>query len=278
MILQRSAASLITMLVCVMACSQSIEKTDAKGNARHLLNKGEYEKAIQILEASAQTGVADAEERLLLASAYVGSVGVNLVESFPAFQQFLFSDSNRDTTKSTKDQPPSDIADRMAAERAILNMIGDLVVGAKVIFGLKWIPPEKRTRLFQAAAQLDLVPKDSRHYQSALIYRTITFSALFMMTFRSTLKEPQKIFSEPLAVFCAIDVVRFADNLRMIEMAVLLLNDTAEELTKANERPSKNVLKIVDAIRRLNRFFESNRSALTRAYFAQGALRNELCS
>jgi hypothetical protein len=232
-------ALLCSLLAFVASCSPSIEKTDAKGNARHLLNKGQYEQAIQVLEASVVSGTADPEARLLLASSYVGSVGVNLVESFPAFQQFLFATDVREKAKETKDSTPTEIADRMAAERAILNMISDLVVGAKVIFGLKWIPPEKRTRLFRAAAQLDQIPKDSKHYQSALIYRSIIFSSLFMMTFRSTLKEPQKIFDEPLAVFCAIDVVRFADNLRTMEMVVLLLDETAKDLSTATEKPSK---------------------------------------
>jgi ribonucleotide reductase alpha subunit len=270
-------AALFTFLVCIASCSPSIEKIDAKGSARHLLNKGQYEQAIQILEASVLAGTVDHEARLLLASAYVGSVGVNLVESFPAFEQFLFAESSRDNSKDAEDTAPPDIADRMAAERAILNMISDLVVGTRVIFGLKWIPPEKRTRLFRAAAHLDQIPKDSKHHQSALIYRTIVFSSLFMITLRSTLKEPEKIFSEPLAVFCSIDVLRFADNLRMMEMAVLLLNETAQKLAEAAQKPSKNVVKIVDAIARLNKFFESNRSALSRAYFVQGALRNELC-
>lgn len=267
----------VLLILILSACRPVSEKTDDVGVARHLLNKGEYEQAIGLLSESGQRADTPAEQRVLLASAYAGSVGVNLVDSYSAFSELLFKDALVNSKLALDEQSALEISDRLVAEREILSFVTSLGESAKVIFGFKWIPPEKRTRVFLAAMQIDAIPKESDAFVAARVYKVIILSALVMSTFRDSLGSPEKVFSSPLETFCELNGSRFGETVGRLQAQMTLLNGATEEIVASGKPVSKSLSKLYKMVERLRGFFEKNRSVAVRSYFANGALRNELC-
>lgn len=284
---QYSKLLAICVFVGISSCKAVSEKSDKLGTAKHLLNAGKYEETIGLLHEDSQQPSASAELRILMASAYAGSVGLNLVDSYPAFEELLFKDAlaqktmslaeSTNTTSTETPVPTEPIATREKAEQELLHMVSTLVTTTKVVFGLKWIPPEKRARVFSAAKELDTIPKSDAHFRAGAVYRLIIFSALFMSTFRDSLGTPNKAFTAPLEVFCAMDANKLTENVGRMHLQLKLIDQASRDLTEGTTQNPAPIKKLVLVFERIRNFFNSNRDHMTTAYFAQGALRNEVC-
>ena len=279
-------------------CKEISEKPDAVGNAKHLLNKGRYEEAITLLADEVQKEKVSSEARIVLASAYAGSVGFNILDSFEAFQELFFkvpllsskkksaslvdSESTKfrlENVESVQSQPTKEevILDRIKAEHEILSLLSSMVTGSKVIMGLKWIPPEQRVRILRAAQQIDLIPKDDPQYRSASIYRLIIYANLFMSTFRDSLSDPSESFDSPAKFYCQLDISKMAEKIAKLRIQVSTMDLIASEISPDTIEKNSGLKKLTETIGRLQRFFSSNRSPAIRSYFSNGVLRNEIC-
>lgn len=275
-------------------CKEISEKPDALGNAKHLLNKGRYEEAITLLAGEVQKEKVSSEARVVLASAYAGSVGFNILDSFEAFQELFFKVpllSSKKKSASLVDSESANfrlenvepvakeevILDRIKAEHEILSLLSSMVTGSKVIMGLKWIPPEQRVRILRAAQQIDLIPKDDPQYRSASIYRLIIYADLFMSTFRDSLSDPSETFDSPAKFYCQLDISKMAEKIAKLRIQVSTMDLIASEISQDTIEKNSGLKKLTETIGRLQRFFSSNRSPAIRSYFSNGVLRNEIC-
>jgi len=300
----------IVMVTFLESCKEKTEETDAIGNARHLLNKRNYQEAIDLLtvELAPETKTNLSEEkrnfqknemRLLLASAYAGSVGLDLIDSYAAFEDVLFKDALvsqkkssllgdenatsaasmklEQVSKSSEDSMVTEILDRQKAEREIFSFLETLLSSTKIIFGLKWIPPSDRVKILRGAQQLDLIPKEDKYYRTASIYRFILFSDLFMSTLRDSLGDPKAVLDNSKGIFCALNIASLADTNSKLNLQLNILSVVADEISPLVKEKNPGLVKLLATFSKLRTFFNSNRSPLNRAYFLQGTLRNEIC-
>ena len=312
--MKRYISIAFVLAVSLNGCKEKTEETDAIGNARHLLNKRSYEEAIDFLtielanesttnlnneKRKSQTS----EMRLLLASAYAGSVGLDLIDSYAAFEEVIFKDALVSKKKNSQlnepfneqksasvdsiklDEAPNpsekdlalEILGRQKAEQEIFSFLETLLSSTKIIFGLKWIPPSDRVKILRGAQQLDLIPKDDKYYRTASIYRFILFSDLFMSTLRDSLGDPKGTFDTSTALFCGLNIANLADTNSKLNLQLNILSIAADEISPAVKEKNPGLVKLLTTFAKLRNFFNSNRSPLNRAYFLQGTLRNEIC-
>ncbi len=300
----------LVMVVFLDGCKEKTEETDAIGNARHLLNKRNYQEAIDLLTAElapeAKTNLSEQkrnsqknEMRLLLASAYAGSVGLDLIDSYSAFEEVLFKDAlvsqkkssllgdehiaSADSMKldqvlkSSENNMATEILDRQKAELEIFSFLETLLSSTKIVFGLKWIPPSDRVKILRGAQQLDLIPKEDRYFRTASIYRFILFSDLFMSTLRDSLGDPKAVLNNSKGIFCALNIASLADTNSKLNLQLNILSVVADEISPQVKEKNPGLVKLLTTFTKLRVFFNSNRSPLNRAYFLQGTLRNEIC-
>jgi hypothetical protein len=279
-------------------CKEISEKTDPVSNAKHMLNKGQYEEAISLLSEEVGKEKVSSETRVVLASAFAGSVGLNIIESFGAFQELFFKTPLLSAKKKSAslveggnerlslDQVHSPtesvvreevISDRVKAEQEVLSLLTSMVTGSKVIMGLKWIPPEKRVRILKAVQQIDFIPKDDPQYRSASIYRLIIYANLFMSTFRDSLSNPNLQIESPSQFYCQLDIARLAERTTKLRVQISTMELITQEINPDVIAGNSGLKKLTETISRLQRFFSSNRSPAIRSYFSNGVLRNEIC-
>lgn len=279
-------------------CKEISEKTDPVSNAKHFLNKGQYEEAISLLSEEAGKDRVSSETRLVLASAFAGSVGLNIIESFGAFQELFFKTSLLSSKKKNASlveggnggfsleqvQSPSEsgvreeiISDRIKAEHEVMSLLTSMVTGSKVIMGLKWIPPEKRVRILKAVQQIDFIPKEDPQYRSASIYRLIIYTNLFMSTFRDSLSNPHLQIDSPSQFYCQLDISKLAERTTKLRVQISTMELISQEINPDVIAGNSGLKKLTETIIRLQRFFLSNRSPAVRSYFSNGVLRNEIC-
>ncbi len=296
--------------ILLYGCKEKSEDTDAVGNARHLLNKRSYQEAIDLLTVElakdSNSNLSEekkisrkSEMRLLLASAYAGSVGLDLIDSYSAFEEVLFKDSlfsKKTVSLLAVEQPPAneagnseqasasapkdratEILDRQKAELEIFSFLETLLSSTKIIFGLKWIPPNDRVKIIRGAQQLDLIPKNDKYFRTASIYRFVLFSDLFMSTLRDSLGDPKGVFNSSTALFCAMDIANLADTNSKLNLQLNILSVVADEISPDVKEKNPGLVKLLSTFSKLRNFFNSNRSPLNRAYFLQGTLRNDIC-
>ena len=171
----------------------------------------------------------------------------------------------------------AEILDRQKAEREIFSFLETLLSSTKIIFGLKWIPPSDRVKIIRAAQQLDKIPKEDKYFRAASIYRFILFSDLFMSTLRDSLGDPRGVYDSSSGLFCALNVANLADTNSKLNLQLTILSVAADEISPAVKEKNPGLVKLLTTFSKLRQFFDSNRSPLSRAYFLQGSLRNEIC-
>lgn len=282
---------LVVPIFILLSCKKVTEKNDVIASARYLLNQSQYEETIEFLSTDEAKSDPRSELKILRASALAGSVGLNLIDSFPAFQEFLFnapaapdlkskaaSAGNIDAASNNLKDNEAAIQDQKNAEREILNFLNGISTGAKVIFGIKWIHPQKRARMFLALSELEKIQKDDTNFKMAVAYRIIIYSSIFMSVFRDSLPEPDKTPSNALRFFCEMNIPRFAEDVHRMRKILSLIQNAYGEIPRSETENSTALKKMLGFVNRLREFFERNRSPLQRVYFLQGLLRNEVCS
>ncbi|MEY3901476.1 MAG: hypothetical protein RL189_782 [Pseudomonadota bacterium] len=277
----RCAIAILFFAWFVLGCKAINESSDSIHDAKQLLNQGEYEKVIGLLSQDAQKIDVSSEHRILLASAYAGSIGLNLVDSYPAFEELLFKDALIKRSSATENpltgQSEDTVIDQQKAEQELLNMIASIVKASKVVFGLRWIPPAKRPRVFKAAQQLDRIAKTDHLFKSASVYKLIIFSSLFMSTFRDSLVSQEKQFELPTEFFCDLNIYKFVENLARMQAQLRIIEAISKDVIESSLNPPASLQKIITLFERIRIFFTKNRDHITLAGFLHGALRNEIC-
>lgn len=277
----RFVAALLFIFCFVSGCKAVNEGSDPIHDAKQLLNQGEYDKVIGLLSEDALKNDANSELRILLASAYAGSIGLNLVDSYPAFEELLFKDAltkRSSATENPQTRPSEDsVVDQQKAEQELLSMITSIVKASKVVFGLKWIPPVKRPRVFKAAQLLDKINKADPLSKSASVYKLIIFSSLFMSTFRDSLVSQEKQSEVPTDFFCDLNIYKFVENLTRMQVQLRIIEEISKDYTESSSNPPASIQKIITLFERVRNFFTKNRDHITLAGFLHGALRNEIC-
>ncbi len=233
---------LILLVAAVLACGrerQSVARDDA---IRHHLNQRDYERAIALLKERIGTNPSDDTAKILLASAYSGSVGINTIDCFEALRPALF-DLPATSLEPTKEpsaaklalvEEPESLSPEEQKRKAILvierefyKFASQMSDAFKIAFLLPHIALSDRDRIVLSLSILGEIDESSDQYLTAQLYQGILSIVQFMNYFRDGLPPGYRSRGQGawyVSLYCQIDLGILMPNLsRAIDYITLSL-------------------------------------------------------
>jgi hypothetical protein len=243
--------------------------------ARTLLNERRYEEAATVLEGMIERQPEDHYARLLLSSALVGTVGIDLVQGFDALSGRLFDQplsARIETAGSMQltDDPAVDSAaerdaDAKKAERELLKSIQTIHESFDILVNLPSVRRDDRPKLFRAMALVRAIPEGSREFVSSRIYLAILDVIQFMDYFREALGSGVSSyeFMGVLDFYCNIHIDILLKNMANM---TYFLSDSLIALSDAQRTSNSQVLKNLEFVepyfRALSQWYNENRGSI----------------
>ncbi|RZA25817.1 MAG: hypothetical protein EOP10_05690 [Proteobacteria bacterium] len=203
------ALSLIGHVSCKHRFPDELTDVD---KAKESLNEGDYQGAIAILETYNKQNPQDNDSKTLLASAYAGSVGINLVDSYGFFESLINKDKESVRKKVTA--PEGD--EVQAIGKKIQSFLLEIASQSAVFFDIPFVKVADRAALEKALATVGTVQKGTEEERRIKLYSGF----LHLLQFTNYFKDmfPGLNFkSNPSGIdlICALETQFFVDNLNL---------------------------------------------------------------
>jgi hypothetical protein len=209
-----SALVIFPMIGCVMVRNETVS---AKQEAAEAINQRNYDHAIAILEAYKRSNPHDHEAAILLASAYTGSVGVNVIDSYGALEPLLKSEPKTSTANQQSTRPSeAEIPDKDNVVRSVTAFLETIDDSIAVFFKFPYAINSKRARLVSGLILITDIPKDSREYEDALSLSVIINLTQFLNYVRDmfpSLQNGETVNVKFSDLVCAISPTALSSNL-----------------------------------------------------------------
>ncbi|SMF65078.1 tetratricopeptide repeat protein [Pseudobacteriovorax antillogorgiicola] len=200
------------LIILLLASCREKENLQTSDDARDLLNQQRYEDAIALLQADLDQNSDDDEQRFLLASAYAGLVGVDIVTNYDAVAFFLDAKVRFSKVKA----PSRAKADLTSEEKFKENLIEIFKISFEYLdlgFKLPMLNQEKLLHLNQAEIHLQKIEPDSLWYRDRRTYQGLLKFIRFFYEIRKSLLFNGTEIRSPIDFICSID--KFALNSRL---------------------------------------------------------------
>jgi len=273
----KNNALLVLCLSFLFSCrvvKEPVERSDA---IRYYLNQRDYESAITLLKQELIHNPADDSIRIILASAYSGSVGLNTIDSFevlrpklfdkPVAQQnsslvqndtslkspfpmnidnlevFALNQASEELTDKTSPSFSDPSAAILAIEKELYKFALQSTEAMEIAFRLPHIQKSGRNRLLMALSLLGDITATSDEYQSAQLYSALISLVQFMNYLRDALPATEPSFnltgkSWYVAFFCRLE---FGVLLPNLSKSVDFLQSTFQYLKNANRNSANPI-------------------------------------
>lgn len=281
-----------------------------KDAIRYDLNQGDYEQAIALLKEHLDDDPADDEAKILLASAYSGSVGINTIDCFEVLRPKLFDRplSEKGAFIASTDQPggaalaapagelpvpaapnPDSTAESreqraiLAIERELLKFSGQASDALETAFKLPHVPLANRDRIVLSLAILTDIPESSDQYLTAQLYQGILSFVQFMNYFRDAIPpgRDSQVGTEDWyqAVYCQLDLGILLPNLsQAIEYLSTAFNSLANAGRKSDSPIYANLAIGKSQLVLANRLYLQNQDLFEFADWSDRASKASACA
>ncbi len=179
------------LIILSIQCQPRAENTNPLDAVRERLNQGQYAEAIQELESYRKIHPTDDEARYLLATAYTGSTGVNLIDAYSFFSKILIKEPRSQKTSSivTKEEasrpdvPPSEVSSLeikapltesqqfQAIGTSFHTYVGTLARNSDLFFAIPYVGSEQRSFVVESIVILRSIEGNSPWAIKARTYR-----------------------------------------------------------------------------------------------------------
>lgn len=278
---------LMILLFAMLACQKVEDRVDAKEQAIDHLNQRRYDQAIELLLKILQEKPADSEIKVLLASAYSGSTGFNVIDSFEAFRPLLFRKTSLSPSHGLQTEEHAASASegatdaRMhALERASLRFLDSFTSTLRTIVHIPHTPLAARPRLVEALMLLSTVGTEDNSGVKARSYAALLNALQFINYTRDAL--PGLVVEDTNLSFvdavCALDTHTFLENL---EVSTTYLLNSVTDLNAAYKAQSRNLtpalVRIKEAAASVQTVYEQHKGTLNDADLAFSATKAAYC-
>ncbi|RYZ90252.1 MAG: hypothetical protein EOP04_04480 [Proteobacteria bacterium] len=187
------------------------ELTDVD-KAKESLNQGDYQGAIGILEVHNKQNPEDNESKTLLASAYAGSVGINLVDSYSFFETLIHKD--KDSVR--KKVVVAEGEEVKAIGKKIQSFLLEIASQSAVFFDIPFVKLQDRTALEKALATVRSVQKGTEAERRIRLYSGFLHLLQFTNYFKDIFPGLNfKSTPSGIDLICALETQFFVDNLNL---------------------------------------------------------------
>lgn len=298
-----SALSLLT------GCGVESQEVDRSDAIRYYLNQRDFEPAIVLLKQHIIANPTDDGSKVLLASAYSGSVGINTIDCFEVLRPKLFdkplaekslsenelsrvlfgdiwsvgSGKNDGQTENEKDADEEKKRKAtLAIEKELLKFASQSSEAMEVAFRLPHVPKEKRDRISLSIAILNDIKETSDQYLTAQLYSGVLSLVQFMNYFRDAVPPStgQSFNSHAwyISIYCQLDLTILMPNL---SRSIDYLSATFVGFYNAGRRSDNpvytNLIEGKERLHRLNANYLMNQDFFEFADWSMRASKSDLC-
>jgi hypothetical protein len=260
-------------------CRHQTESAPPLDSIRELLNQREYDQAISKLENYRKKQPDDQEATLLLATAYTGSTGVNLVDSYSFFSKILMEKpQNPRSAPGTRAKPGANPIDEMA--QLIRKYLASLAKESDIFFAIPYVNQNQRSRLVEALLLLKAIPDEDSVAERARAYQGF----LHLLQFSNYTKDmfPQVDFNGPVTVIdlvCTLNTQAFLNQMHYgLVYLTDLLSDAEWILIRKNRKLPVQLLELRTQVNDLKASFDTNFNPASQGTVLLESLKNGYCS
>ncbi len=275
---------LIIGLMLLFGCVQESPAVDRKDRAKEYLNHRQFQAAIALLDELHRANPRDDETSVLLASAYAGSVGINVIDSLPIFQTVLIDQRQSHVVASESDlpRPPGSADDttETSAAHEIANFFDDVGRHFRTVEKIPHVPIDERKNLVEAFLVLRTVSQDSAYYQRARSYSALISMLQFLNFIRDSLHKPNQNGSpDESELICQVKMVGLVDNMTSaIRYLSIMSDDLTEVMTATGQKELPGNLKNVqENAQRVVEIFETHRESVESGQLVERTFTSSIC-
>lgn len=261
-----------------LSCRTRSDKVSPRNQAIEYLNQRDYDHAIPLLEEIVATDDQDQNSKILLASAFTGSVGLNMIDSYDLFISLLFNkddnDSKRNIDTQANDQkiqspatPPGTeaVSNKTLFKREILTFLDNLTTGFYFVFTLPYSTGTEREKLFRAITILEKVPENCPEFFQAKTFSAVISLNLFANYLNDSFTDLRKMAHvSAIDLICSMNAKVFVKDFKV---SLKYLENGADQTIKAaqskNKKISPKLSKLQTKVKKLYSLYDSYESKLT---------------
>jgi hypothetical protein len=274
----------IAFALFLFGCGNIKETVSEKDYAVELLNNRKYPESIAVLKKLVAEHPEDDSFKILLATAYGGLAGIDVVDSFKVFIPMLFGDDalgKRYRKLDALDKSRSEKVDAGGKniEKNILTLIDQLMVGFAAFFGRPNIEIAQRTSLVESLVTLSYINESSPYYVKAKSYSTIINLIQFINYARDAFPDVNEDeFQSYATLVCAFDPAIFlaglADSSRYLSNAASDLI-TVSKIT--GRQGSNNLESLKDRITEISNTYDGHQDSIVALDLVLKGVKSALC-
>lgn len=269
----------LVMSVLCSGCRHQAETKQPLDSVRELLNQREYDQAIKRLESYRKKEPQDQEATLLLATAYTGSTGVNLVDSYGFFSRLLINKPQKKGNSSSV-IPKSDSMHLEEMAQLIRKYFASLAQDSDLFFAIPYVSQSQRSRIVEALLLVKTIPGDDPVAERARAYQGF----LHLLQFSNYTKDmfPQLDFNGPVTVIDLVCNLNTQTFLAQMQYGLVylgdLLNDAEWLLKKKDKALAPQLLELRIQVEELKNSLKQDQNPATQGSVLMESVKNGYCS
>ena len=219
-----------------VGCGSVTEPLDDKEYAKDLLNQGKFQQARSLLQNLHKNNPSDGEVSVLLASAYAGAAGLNVVDAWRMFEPMVFGDKvmqlqGEEPSAIEKDEKLS--ADPAEFEKETYKFLTSLAKDFNVLGRMPLTNLAGRSEINEGLHVLNSVDSASPEYGRARLYSVFLNLFQFSGVLRASFPESTDARDYDLQiVLCGFNPTIFFQNL---DLGLTYVNKAVSDIKSASE-------------------------------------------
>ncbi len=232
-------AAICAIVTCLLftGCSGVTEPLEDKEYAKELLNQGKFQQARTILQGLHKDSPSDGEVSVLLASAYAGAAGLNVVDAWRMFEPMVFGDKIMQLQEGESSEGASDEeklnADPAEFEKETYKFLTSLAKDFNVLGRMPLTNLAGRSEINGGLKVLDSVDSASSEYGRARLYSVFLNLFQFSGVLRASFPTSADAHEYDLQiVLCNFNPTIFFQNL---DLGLTYVNKAVSDIKSASE-------------------------------------------
>jgi hypothetical protein len=230
------AMLILSASLLFVGCKNVNERVDDKEYAKELLNQGKFHQARTLLQNLHQENPNDSEVSVLLASAYAGAAGLNVVDAWRMFEPMVFGEkvmALQEENPSNGENQEKLTTDPTEFEKETYRFLSSIAKDFNVLGRMPLTNLAGRSEINEALQVLNKVDSTSPEYGRAKLYSVFLNLFQFSGVLRASFPTSTDTQDYDLQiVLCNFNPTVFFQNL---DLGLTYVNNAVRDVKSASE-------------------------------------------
>ena len=206
------------IFAAISACGSVTESVSDVQFAEDLLNRGEFEQAKSLLESLRISNKSDDHVTVLLASAYAGGAGINIINAWSMFEPLAFENKTSLTLASLESNsnqtPDGTNVDSKEFEKSTFKFLSELATTFNVLGKIPTITKQGRIDVDKSISILTEIAPDQKNHVRSQMYSSLLNLFQFSTYIREGLPKTQAGENFSLQnLICGLNPIEFINSI-----------------------------------------------------------------